>query len=89
VDSIKILQQVLHLAKFGEWTSGKLGGIRFAHESDEETLKRVIKQARKTICPDCRGHKTSFVGGDCRHCHGTGERAYDPFIPMVKKAMED
>jgi len=86
--SIEILDSVLHWAKFGKWTSDKLAGVRFAHESDKETLKRIVKQAQKTICPDCRGHRSNFIGGKCGTCHGTGQRAFDPLLPVVEETMK-
>ena len=86
---IQYLKCVVKTAEFGEWTSNKLASVRFARESDEETLKRVIKQALKTICPDCRGHKHSlFYNTECRGCYGTGERIYDPFSPIIEEIIE-
>lgn len=81
-----MLEQALSWAKFGTWTSTKLAGVRFAHESDKETLKRVIEQARKTICPSCQGRRLVF-NHKCDKCHGTGEKPYDPYIRDVEKIM--
>jgi hypothetical protein len=82
-----IFKSVLRLAELGEWTSAKLSGIRFARESDEETLERVLVQARKTICGYCNGSGRSTLDGACRQCHGTGEKPYDPNMPIVEEVM--
>jgi len=76
-DSIDIFESILHRAKFGRNVSGKLGLVRFVHESDMQTLERIIEAAQKITCPECRGYRRTFVG-ICRHCDGTGERAYNP-----------
>ena len=81
-----ILQSAVRLAEFGERASGMLGGIRHAHESDQQTLERVLEQARKTICSHCNGRGRS-MDRPCRHCHGIGERAYDPHMPIVEEVM--
>lgn len=88
-DPISAFKSVLHWAEFGRRVSGKLGGIRFIHESDEQTLDRVLKQAVKTICRDCRGDgRRTFGDGPCRGCNGTGERMYDPNEKPVQEVME-
>lgn len=88
--SLAIFRSVFQLAELGEWTSGKLAGIRTVSESDRQTLERVLEQARKTICGHCWGTGRSRVmtGKPCRHCHGLGEKAYDPHMPVVKEVME-
>jgi hypothetical protein len=87
VESIKTLENVLFWAKFGKWASDKLAGVRFVHESDKDTLKRIIKQAQKTVCPNCRGRRLIF-NSKCDKCHGTGEKLYDPHIKDVEKVMK-
>lgn len=89
LDSIKTLKSVVHWAEFGERVSGKLGSIRFIHETDDQTLDRVLKQAIKTICNHCRGSgRPMVVDGPCSECHGTGEKAYDPNLKPVEEIME-
>jgi len=88
-DSIKALKSVLHWAEFGEHVSARLSSVRFIHERDEQTLDRVVKQAMKIICPQCRGDGQSFFSDNsCSECHGTGERAYDPNLKPVGEIME-
>lgn len=74
-------------AEFGQSVSNRLCGVRHVHESDEQTLERMIMQARKTICPGCGGYGHTAFGGTCSLCHGTGERAYDPNVPIVADVM--
>jgi RecJ-like exonuclease len=85
-DPVRSFRAVLALAEFGRLTSGRLGGVRHAHESDEQTLERVLELARKVTCPRCNGRGRS-MGRPCRECHGTGERAYDPHMPTVAEVM--
>ena len=82
-----VLKSVLYWAELGQKFSGKLSGIRFIHESDEETIDRVCLQARKTMCGDCGGRGSGIVG-TCRLCCGSGERAYDPNEKPVREVME-
>lgn len=84
---LSIFRSVLKMAEFGEWVSDQLAGIRTVSESDKETLERVLTQARKTICELCRGTGESCTFSPCRHCHGTGEKAYDPHMPIVEDVM--
>jgi hypothetical protein len=86
--NIQALEGILRWAKFGEAVSIKLCGVRHAHESDEQTLDRIIEMSRKIVCNECRGHKYDTMDNNvCRKCRGTGEKAYDPFLPIVKEVM--
>lgn len=88
-DPIAVLKGVLHWAELGKKLSGKLSGARLIHESDEQTLDRLIRQAHKTVCGQCRGYGVgTFSDRPCRECHGTGERAYDPNEKPVREVME-
>jgi DnaJ-class molecular chaperone len=88
IDSLKVLKNAVAWVEFGQKVSNKLSHVRHVHESDETTLDRMLQQALKTICKSCRGTRRSTIGGECRECHGTGERAYDPHIKMVKEVMQ-
>jgi len=88
-DPVEALESVLALAKFGRLVSRKLTSVRYVHESDEQTLDRVIGQALKTLCRYCGGDgRQMVVDGPCRECNGTGERAYDPGLKPVREVME-
>lgn len=88
-DHLKHMEWVIRETKLAYRMSGKLDLVRFSHESTMQTLERVITQAQKTICPDCRGSKMNIFGEvSCRTCHGTGERLYDPFIDTVSDVMK-
>jgi RecJ-like exonuclease len=84
--SIKTMENLLSLAKFGEWTINRLCGVRFAHESDRDTLKRIIKTANKIICHWCHGSGRIYTS-KCSKCNGTGEQYYDPMEKFVKEIM--
>lgn len=88
-DSLKLLKNITWWVEFGKSVSNKLAHVRHVHESDEMTLDRIIVQAKKTICPSCRGYRHNTIGGECGLCYGTGEQAYDPHIKTVRKVMEE
>ena len=87
-DPIKAFRSVLETAEFGRWVSGRLCGLRLIHESDRETLERVMVQARKTLCRYCKGVKSRADFVPCSTCNGTGEVAYDPNMVIVEEVME-
>lgn len=86
---IEILESVLVSAKFGERIGEKLSHARRVHENTEETLERLIEMSKKITCDECHGSRRSLWSERiCEKCHGTGEKAYDPFLPMVKEVMD-
>lgn len=87
-DCLKVLEETIAWVKFGKKVSNKLSNVRFIHESDMDTLKRIVEQAQKTICQRCRGSGHNIIGGECRECHGTGEKPYDPYIKDVENIMQ-
>ena len=88
-DGLKLLKGIVWWVEFGQTVSRKLSHVRHVHEGDEMTLDRIIIQAKKTLCPSCRGTRRNTIGGECGLCHGTGEQAYDPHIKTVKGVMEE
>lgn len=86
-DSIKMMESVLAWAKFGERVSSKLCRVRHIDESDDRTLDRIIEMSNKILCHDCRGCGRGISGRTCRICGGTGEKAYDPMLKIVKEVM--
>lgn len=70
-DPLRALEVVLIEAHFGRSVRDKLAGVRFIHESDEETLDRVLQIARNAQCPACRGRAIG-IAGICPICNSTG-----------------
>lgn len=89
-DVVKSFKGLVALAELGQRLSGMLSGVRFIHETDEETLGRVLRQALKVCCAVCRGtgRPVFLTGTLCNECGGTGERAYDPREKPVREVME-
>ena len=83
-DPIDELKFVIARAEFGRHVSGRLAGLRHVQERDRETLDRIIAQAMKTLCSYCMGRTGERF---CSKCHGTGEVAYDPNLPVVEDVM--
>jgi ribosomal protein L40E len=86
-DPLSSFKYVIELAEKARRISQKLTRSRFVHETDEQTLDRIIHLARKIICDSCGG-KGTFAGSSCRKCAGTGERPYNPFDKIVKEVVE-
>jgi hypothetical protein len=89
-DHLKYTEWMIREVRLANQMVGRLDVVRFSHETTIKTLDRIIAQAQKTICPDCRGSRTNiFDDTPCRKCHGTGERPYDPFIDKVNDVMNE
>lgn len=69
--------------------SDRLCSVRRIHESDMQTLERIIKQACKITCKQCGGdgHR-AWSERLCDRCEGTGEAKYDPLaILRIEEVM--
>ncbi len=87
-DLIKSLEYLISRAKFADWVSNQFTWIRFSYESNEKTLERLIEQAKKTICDECRGTRRNLIDRKCSACNGTGEKMYDPNEKVAKEVIE-
>ena len=88
-DPLENIKSVIAIAEFGQYVSRELSGVRLIHESDKDTLERMIKLALKVICPKCGGYGTPMVvDGPCKECHGTGERHYDPHEEATQEVVD-
>lgn len=62
--------------------------VRHIHETDEQTLERMIRLAMKITCGYCRGYGHGVVSSVCHECHGLGEVPYDPRIKPVEEVIQ-
>lgn len=74
-DVLANLKEVVSHLEFSLKVRTALTSVRLIDESDGETFERVMRLARKMICPECRGYRRQMVTGNvCADCGGTGER---------------
>lgn len=76
---IDLIQQIKRIAcelEFAQKVRSRLNGVRFTHETDEETFQRVMETYVETICHHCRGSGWNpFTTGACRYCRGSKKGA--------------
>lgn len=58
--------------EFLQKTRSELCKFRLIHETDAQTLDRVLKLARSVICQSCGGYGRSMFHVKCEACDGTG-----------------
>lgn len=72
--ALVLLREVTADLEFADKVRTALNGVRMIRETDEETIARMIKLARKVICPACHGYGSTLSNQLCGGCKGTGER---------------
>jgi RecJ-like exonuclease len=77
-DSLKLLKNIVASLELAKYMCDRLTHVRHVHENDKNTFDRIIEQAKKTICQNCRGHGRNTIDNECSYCLGTGEKAYNP-----------
>jgi RecJ-like exonuclease len=75
VDELKDLITDVELARM---IRARLDGVRFTHETVQQTFDRVMRLAARVICQECRGYGHSTSGTTCRACNGKGELKVEP-----------
>lgn len=72
MSSLQHLRSVVSDVEFAQTVRNNLNSVRLIHESDEETLSRMMTLAGKLICRSCRGYGRGMGGGPCGTCSGRG-----------------
>lgn len=73
--TLDTIRNVVNEMEFAASVRNVLTGVRLIHETDKQTLDRIISLARKVICPACQGYGHTIVQHVCRACDGRGDLA--------------
>lgn len=77
-DLIKQTKATLSQLEFAQKVRSRLNSVRFTHETDEDTFRRVMEGYIESICKHCRGSGNNlFTYGACRYCKGSKKSAVE------------
>lgn len=73
-DAIKTVQNLLCELEFAAHARKAILGVRLLHETDKQTLDRIVLLAHKSICRACNGYGYNSSGDTCGACDGAGSK---------------